>query len=565
MPAEILGEIFLKHPGYLHEVEKPLEAEHHCVDSEDAKCRLFCWVVVSHVCRRWREVALSCQSLWAVLPVSAHPEWMTELLRRSKTSPLLINAASLDREMNRKIRAGREKSLEIALRELPRIRSLYISATQGLPGRIIRLLASPSPLLEAAYLSGVLADRETLSSRTPNPDPLLFPDTPSNEDAPLPRCLRLYNVYLGIPPTGPCNSALRMLAITLSPTSHFNFEWPSVSQLLGVFSMLPSLKELRYTRQGDQAASEEVEDVQRVTLHRVHTLALSASAYECTIILDSLELPSLSLLQVTARQSYFTDVQALAPVLRTKISRLDTTRRLGIFCDSDDSGPLWVYGYSRYSDDGPLSSTGREHLFTIKLQDCTHCSESVSVIFDDVISCEDVHYATIEGGGVVALEWRTMLQAMNNLKALTVKRDLEPSDLFLELCGSETATQNAAAREDLCPVVPKLGALHLYGVNFAADVCGEWGHVRPSLRDADQPKTMLEGLKWVLKRRAKAGLALDLWLDFCRGLYEDMAGDLVDAMGPDGGVRSLRVCGDEATAINQDSDYEATAMDRDSD
>lgn len=44
---------------------------------------------------------------------------MAELLRRSGTSPNLINAASLEREMSDAVRTGCEQSLEIALAFAP--------------------------------------------------------------------------------------------------------------------------------------------------------------------------------------------------------------------------------------------------------------------------------------------------------------------------------------------------------------------------------------------------------------------------------------------------------------
>ena len=548
LPPEILEGIFLNHPGYLHEVEHPQGDAHECVKYH--KCQLYCWATLSHVCRQWRYIALRCRPLWTTLPVSVHPEWMTELLSRSGNSPLLINAVSLEREMSDAVRTGRERSLEIALRELPRIRSLYLCVAQGLPDRILKLLAGPSPLLDGAYLSGVLADRDAIPVDMPDSGLDTSPEISIDEDLPLPRCLRLYHVNLGVASVGPCNSTLRRLAVTLFPTS--GFPWQSLSQILHTFSMLPSLEELRFARRGgDSVFNEKVEEAQRVTLHRVHTLGLSAWACECTIILDALELPSLASLEVTARQCYLEDLQELAPILRTKISNLGTVRRLDIagFRCADDPGPLWFYGYCRYDDDGPLSPIGHEHIFTIRLQDCIDYSECLSVICDDVLPCEDVHLLSLQGERVVDDDWRIMLRALKNLQFLVVNWERQPSDFFLELCrdasDEDVDAQDSMAPDEFSPVVPRLKELTLRNVHFDADVSGQWDHLRPP-RYAQRPKTLLEGLKWSLRHRAKAGRKLDLWLEFCPGMYESMIGDLADATGYGGGIRALSVCGDRS-------------------
>lgn len=169
----------------------------------------------------------------------------------------------------------------------------------------------------------------------------------SGGNEPLHQCLRLYNAHLAVRPTGPCTGTLRKLAITLSPSTLYL--WPSLSQILGVFSMLPCLEELRFGRQDDELAFGALDALeQRVTLPRVQTLALAVWACECTLILDALELPSLSLQQVSARERCVEDIHELAPVLRTKMSCLGTARRFGIagFRDDHGCGPLCVYGFT---------------------------------------------------------------------------------------------------------------------------------------------------------------------------------------------------------------------------
>ncbi|KAG6829158.1 hypothetical protein H0H92_005502 [Tricholoma furcatifolium] len=50
------------------------------------------WVKsISHVCSHWRNVALATPALWTDIPIgSGHTEWITEMLRRSMSTPLTI-------------------------------------------------------------------------------------------------------------------------------------------------------------------------------------------------------------------------------------------------------------------------------------------------------------------------------------------------------------------------------------------------------------------------------------------------------------------------------------------
>ena len=50
------------------------------------------WIVVSQVCKHWRDVALSAPALWTHIETSNH-EWSREILRRSGTAPLRVRAA----------------------------------------------------------------------------------------------------------------------------------------------------------------------------------------------------------------------------------------------------------------------------------------------------------------------------------------------------------------------------------------------------------------------------------------------------------------------------------------
>lgn len=47
------------------------------------------WVVVTHVCQRWRDIALDCPTLWVYISFN-RPQWVPEMTRRSKSARLDI-------------------------------------------------------------------------------------------------------------------------------------------------------------------------------------------------------------------------------------------------------------------------------------------------------------------------------------------------------------------------------------------------------------------------------------------------------------------------------------------
>ncbi|KAI0048550.1 hypothetical protein FA95DRAFT_1539594 [Auriscalpium vulgare] len=48
------------------------------------------WIKVTHVCRRWREIALGCSSLWTYIAFPLGDQWATEMATRAGSAPLEI-------------------------------------------------------------------------------------------------------------------------------------------------------------------------------------------------------------------------------------------------------------------------------------------------------------------------------------------------------------------------------------------------------------------------------------------------------------------------------------------
>ncbi|OCH95158.1 hypothetical protein OBBRIDRAFT_884226 [Obba rivulosa] len=83
LPQELLAEIFI------HYVEDAISPAGQ--DERRPVVKRYRWIRITHICRHWRNVALSYPRLWSSILVT-NPLWMAELLRRAGQVPLRVNA-----------------------------------------------------------------------------------------------------------------------------------------------------------------------------------------------------------------------------------------------------------------------------------------------------------------------------------------------------------------------------------------------------------------------------------------------------------------------------------------
>ena len=101
-------------------------------------------VTLTHVCRRWRDIFISCPPLWTSLDCIGR-EKTHVYLERSKESPLRVWFRGMGPPLS---------STEAFLLTLPHIGRLRTMTLSGIPRTILKLtehlvsLASPAPLLE---------------------------------------------------------------------------------------------------------------------------------------------------------------------------------------------------------------------------------------------------------------------------------------------------------------------------------------------------------------------------------------------------------------------------------
>jgi len=138
LPPELLAAIFL---DYMQQYDHLLTYTMSTVPP---------WVNVSYVCRYWRSVALNCANLWTQF-FFVSSKWMDELLRRSKTAPLIIY---LDLYCL-KPTPWQICCLEKALGHMERIQDLWINCGcfKDVLSMIHARLTAAAPLLRSLHLA----------------------------------------------------------------------------------------------------------------------------------------------------------------------------------------------------------------------------------------------------------------------------------------------------------------------------------------------------------------------------------------------------------------------------
>lgn len=109
------------------------------------------WIVVTHVCRRWRDLALSYSCLWAsMIPLSNDMGCLEAHLHRSGTAPLTVAPRSLCHgEWREDIRGEQDPAVYQRLRlEAFRIRKLRLEVSNRLVSRLLETPATDAPILE---------------------------------------------------------------------------------------------------------------------------------------------------------------------------------------------------------------------------------------------------------------------------------------------------------------------------------------------------------------------------------------------------------------------------------
>ena len=264
------------------------------------------WLRVSHVCHRWREIALDQPRFWSRIDFNTLTSaGATEVLSRSKMAPLDLraNLSPVHWGGDRVDAFGKQLSSHVS-----HISRLNITADFSHLETIIEQITSPAPVLES--LSLIVDDEGHLRlgvRSNPTIPHSLF-------DGTVPRLSRLQLDRCDISWTSPLFKSLRVLELQmLSPTAR-----PSLEEWLDAMEQMSQLETLIVNHATPIAPTigTPLSKPSRVIAHPTLTLLnLTASASDCTLALAPLILPALISIRVdvTSELASADDVRALIP------------------------------------------------------------------------------------------------------------------------------------------------------------------------------------------------------------------------------------------------------------
>ena len=285
LPVEILSEIMCYMPlfyGHGAPSIHPLDSD---VDpsgrfTRDGPIRTPHWVAVSHVCHRWREVALKCKALWTCIPLVS-PAWAQRALALSNPHPITIRIDSKDSSIDRGYVSA--DALFLALAHMSRIRKIRIHSPWGTKygDRILSFvyaaLCGGAPVLEELDLGSDV--------------PLMVHSGPewgtmASAIAEL-RVLRLEQCFL------PADSFLFHSGLTHLRLSGTRIMWPTLESLLSTLALMPKLQilELYGVSPSAHSSSSSSFDSPSLDLPLLKEVHLGGTAQSILAVLQSFVLP----------------------------------------------------------------------------------------------------------------------------------------------------------------------------------------------------------------------------------------------------------------------------------
>ncbi|KAI0061499.1 hypothetical protein BV25DRAFT_762979 [Artomyces pyxidatus] len=140
LPPEILVHIF----SYLFAVRTDLS----CYSTKHLQLAIEQSARVTHVCQRWREVALGAPLLWRniIVPLKSE-EWSRTIYNRAQLVPIVLFWL---RQKEWSLAPGQRQAPPLPIEDLARVEQLKLASYDGEADALAKLLRTPAPILEVA-------------------------------------------------------------------------------------------------------------------------------------------------------------------------------------------------------------------------------------------------------------------------------------------------------------------------------------------------------------------------------------------------------------------------------
>ncbi|KAI0052224.1 hypothetical protein FA95DRAFT_70605 [Auriscalpium vulgare] len=243
------------------------------------------WVSVTHVCRRWRAVAMENHELWTHITFSMGERWAHELVSRWRSAPMILNTISSGISHSDILLEGYRPTLIIE--NLSRVKYLALHSNLSLGhDAVLEALNMSCPALETLIITpgpGVKARPLAL------PIPFLGGTWPN-----------LLHLDIVTPLVSfPWESSIfnKLISLTLDVVARRGA--PSVADLLDILATTEKLEELRLGY-GSHAAQVPVRRV--ACLRHLKVLHFGGTLAECAMFLSNLQTPRGAHLHFSARE-----------------------------------------------------------------------------------------------------------------------------------------------------------------------------------------------------------------------------------------------------------------------
>ena len=510
LPPELLGAIFLEYAQA-------------CRYPASIATQVPPWVAVSYVCRYWRGVALGYANLWTRLFFVSR-QWMAELLRRSKSAPLIIY---VDFSRIAEGDFGRSCSLQDALAHMERIKEICIHGGRWNICNAIwnkLTLMEAAPLLQSLYLS-------------PNEDHFID----MTEAGAMPSLQRMYLESCKVDWSSPIFT--RLTDLTLNHTLSKSIQ---LDDFLLLLSRAPCLRRLclQNTFSPDEIEFEDslinTQNTTKVSLPQLNGLILTEPIPWVAALLAQVEFPQSTVVQLMGNCESPEDVSLLLPFI---MDRFDTRqfllqsptskpvlRSLGVFLDKDD----WTVVCSTSVIPQWLSilSLGPNDLnpqFPLRIQ-FTRMEEMEEVSLDEIIPL--LRVLPLTHVNAIALRHFDENDPADQDVLTEAFRDAPELQLILVIGCARMLIHALQPRAGGGVFAPALSHIRFIYIDFRKGRCADQGsHGR---------KRCIQCLRDVLTRRMEAGFKLQkLIFARCIGISTEDVAELSQVVGQVEWVRNI--------------------------
>ncbi|TDL18952.1 hypothetical protein BD410DRAFT_459223 [Rickenella mellea] len=395
------------------------------------------WISVTHVCRRWREVALNSPLLWSNNGASCL-EQIEAYLARSRTTPIATQINGND---------GTAVE-ELVLQQLPRTKSLAVMCLDDHLEKdesLRPLWDLPTPFLEALMFTRLFGSGHP---------PAIF-----GRPHPLLKTVMLFGVHT--PWDSPAFTDLKCLALVGIMEKH----QPTMSELFQILLTCPNLESLTLKKAGPKE-SHDLQESPVIHLPRLLKLDVEMNTHDWSILLQNLSFPETTTWNIACRELVWTNPLIVIP---RQISLTVGASKLTIA--AADSG-MAIIGQEDITSDNKL-----DRQIHIQLHDDTH---DVGYIFHLVpiaihgtslvdITCLYMQFILYDDWGVAqnwTEDWLYFLETLPRLEDMTISlvecSIMDPGIEFFSALSTERKEEDTISYP-----APNLRKLELHGYRKA--------------------------------------------------------------------------------------------------